>query len=429
MKKQDRVQFRGNATHLEILNESILRHSNRSWNRWRAKHPRTRPDLRGATLSGRVLRGLDLSRARLDGARLRRADLSGANLEHAVLAGADLSFANLSWARAAHANFNGARVRNATLQRGRFTDSFCLEGTDFHHANLQRADFSRARMIEADFSEADLTDVCFDGAKLLRASFEFAVLAGTSFLGANLREADVHGAFIRRVETDDKTDQRSLFVDVDVVWERRSGSILEFAEADSIRLAQFHDIVEEHGSIANLITACSKRVVLILGRFLPRRKRVLERLAEALRARGKIAVIFDFPGPADREISDTVRFIAGMSQFIVVDMTKASSVPLELQATIPDLMVPVLPIVQAGDTIFSMFSDLQKRYFWIQSPVSYKNADELVRYVDEAIILRAERAANALRKRRETSVLPPVSVTRLGRDKHKLASGSRMSPR
>jgi hypothetical protein len=31
------------------------------------------------------------------------------------------------------------------------------------------------------------------------------------------------------------------------VWERPRGSIIKFAEADDIRLAQFHDIVEEHG--------------------------------------------------------------------------------------------------------------------------------------------------------------------------------------
>ncbi len=111
-----------------------------------------------------------------------------------------------------------------------------------------------------------------------------------------------------------------------------------------------------------------------------------------------------------------MRFIAGMSQFIVVDMTNASSVPLELQATIPDLMIPVLPIIESGHTIFSMFSDLQRRYFWIQPPVSYKNADQLVRHVDEAVIARAERAAEQIRERRATSVRAPVSVVRV-RDK------------
>jgi hypothetical protein len=140
---------------------------------------------------------------------------------------------------------------------------------------------------------------------------------------------------------------------------------------------------------------------------------VLDRLAAALHVRGKVPVIFDFPGPSEREISDTVRFIAGMSQFIVVDLTKASSVPLELQATIPDLMVPVLPIIEAGQPVFAMFSDLQRRYPWIQPTVSYKNADELVRCVDEAIVYRADRAAAQIAEARAVSVREPVRVNRI----------------
>ena len=114
-----------------------------------------------------------------------------------------------------------------------------------------------------------------------------------------------------------------------------------------------------------------------------------------------------------REVSDTVRFIAGMSQFIVVDMTDASSVPLELQATIPDLMVPVMPIVKSGQPVFSMFSDLQRRYFWIQQPVSYDSAQQLVEHVDEAIIVRAQQAAEEIRARRADSVRSAVNVARI----------------
>lgn len=112
-------------------------------------------------------------------------------------------------------------------------------------------------------------------------------------------------------------------------------------------------------------------------------------------------------------MSDTVRFIAAMSQFIVVDLTNASSVPLELQATIPDLMVPVLPIVESGQAVFAMFSDLQRRYTWIQPTVSYRSADQLVRHVDEAIIDRAKAAAEQIAAVRRISARPPVGVERV----------------
>ena len=337
----------------------------------------------------------------------------GANLERASFRKADFLSANLSSVHAGRANFSGARFRDAILRKGDFQRTTCLDDTYFHHANLQEADFTGAKLAGAELSEADLTRTRFDSADLTTANLGEAILNETSFLGANLRGAGLHGAFIRNVQTDSKTDQHSLSVDVHVAWNAPPGKGITFTEVDDIRLAQFHGIIEEHGSVANLISASAKRVVLILGRFLPRRKTVLNRLAEALRDRGKVPVIFDFPGPNNREVSDTVRFIAGMSQFVVVDMTKANSVPLELQATIPDLMIPVLPIIESGQTIFSMFSDLQRRYFWVQPPVSYKDAGQLVKHVDKAILERAEFAEAQIRERRAASVRRPMSVLRV----------------
>lgn len=411
--------FPGNEEHLQILKESLRRRTPHFWNQWRQQHPRVVPDLTGLVLVGGFLRKYNLTRALLDDAVLRRADLAGVHLERASLKGADLISAELSSVHAAKANLSGANCRSATLQHADFRGAICLDGTYLAHADLSEANFTKARMIGATLSQANLTKTCFDGADLSEASLNDAILDETSLLGTNLQGAHVYGTFIRRVKTDKKTNQRGLFVDVHVAWERRPGEMIKFTEADDIRVAQFHNIVDEPGSVGKLLAATTKRVVLILGRFLPRRKRVLHRLAKALGDRGRIAVIFDFPSPANREISDTVRFIAGMSEFIVVDLTKASSVPLELQATIPDLMVPVLPIIESGHEVFAMFSDLQRRYFWIQPTVSYKDADQLVKFVDDAILGRAESAAEQIKERRAVSVRAPVSVVRVSRERRK----------
>ena len=76
-------------------------------------------------------------------------------------------------------------------------------------------------------------------------------------------------------------------------------------------------------------------------------------------------------------------------------------------------MIPVLPIVQSGHEVFSMFSDLQRRYSWIQPTVSYKDADQLVEYVDDAIIARAESAGEQIKDRRSVAARAPVSVVRI----------------
>ena len=439
-----RPSFPGNERHLAILKESLARRSPRLWNRWRAQHPSIVPDLRGLWMTGGFLRGFDLTRARLDGADFERTDIAGVRFERASLKDANVRYANLSGVRADRSDLSGADFRGATLAHGRFTRATCLPGTSalgtsFVHANLREADFTGAVMREARLSDADLTQTMLDRADLQGALLNDAILDRTSLVGARLGGAHIFGTFVRGVKVDKTTEQDGLFLDVHVVWERagrprrtrRSSGLemVEFVEVDDIQLAQFHNIVDEWGAVGRLLAATTQRVVLILGRFRPRRKRVLQALADALRNRGKIAVIFDFPSPADREISDTVRFIAGMSQFIVVDMTDASSVPLELQATIPELMVPVLPIVQSGRPIFSMFSDLQRRYSWIQPPVSYDSAQQLVEHVDEAIILRARQAAEEIRRRRAASVHPPLGVTDIRRSAKASRRSSARRPR
>jgi uncharacterized protein YjbI with pentapeptide repeats len=409
-----KTRYAGSEAHLQRLKDSLRRGSARRWNKWRQDHPRVRPDLRGVVLPGAWLVRFNFDRARLDDAFLDRADLGAARLEHASLRGASLDNANMEAVHAADANFSGARMRDATLRLGDFRRARFLDRAYMRHVNGREADFTNAKLAEANLTEADLTSARFDGANLRGAALDEAILNRTSFLGASLREASVGGTFIRRVVTDGKTDQRDLSVDVHVVWDRPRGEMVEFDDANDLRLAQFHDVVDERGAVAFLISASAKRVVLILGRFLRGQKRILNRLAEALRARGKIPVVFDFPGPEEREMSDTVRFIAAMSQFIVVDLTRASSVPLELQATIPDLMVPVLPIVQKGQPVFAMFSDLQRRYTWIQPTVSYTSAEQLVRNVDAAIIDRAKAAAQQIAVVRQLSARPPISVRGLG---------------
>jgi hypothetical protein len=63
-----------------------------------------------------------------------------------------------------------------------------------------------------------------------------------------------------------------------------------------------------------------------------------------------------------------------------------------------------------------MFSDLQRRYSWIQPTVSYKNATQLVKYVDAAIIDRANEAAQQIRERRAAAIRAPINVARVSQN-------------
>jgi len=68
-----------------------------------------------------------------------------------------------------------------------------------------------------------------------------------------------------------------------------------------------------------------------------------------------------FERPTDRDLTETVRILAGLSRFVIADITNPRSVPLELQATVPDYMVPFVTILQRGQPAFGMFDDLPRR--------------------------------------------------------------------
>ena len=48
--------------------------------------------------------------------------------------------------------------------------------------------------------------------------------------------------------------------------------------------------------------------------------------------------------PETKNFTETVRLLAGMSRFVIVDITNPTA-PLELQAAVPECMVPFVPIL------------------------------------------------------------------------------------
>jgi hypothetical protein len=116
--------------------------------------------------------------------------------------------------------------------------------------------------------------------------------------------------------------------------------------------------------------------MLLLGRFTEGRIAVLERPREELRKRGYLPIIFNFDKPETKDFTETVRLLAGPSKFVIADITNPKSAPLELQATVPDIMVPFRPIIEEGEKPFAMLTDLWiKHRDWVFEPIYYSSLD------------------------------------------------------
>ena len=71
----------------------------------------------------------------------------------------------------------------------------------------------------------------------------------------------------------------------------------------------------------DVIDTIGKKGVLLLGRFTEGRIAILERLREELRKRDFLPIVFNFDKPDTKTFTQTVRLLAGMSRFVIADVT------------------------------------------------------------------------------------------------------------
>jgi uncharacterized protein YjbI with pentapeptide repeats len=379
--------------HLSVLKQGVA-----PWNRWRRRFPNVRPDLSGdkvsaveseillladvvanevmpsrAPYSQGELSGLDLANADLRRCNLRRANLSGSNLLLANLSGADLRNANLSGCILTSANLSAADLRGAGLSGG----------------ILRFANLRNARLDGAMLRLANL-----DGANAQAANFRNSDLALASITEANLARADLSGAFVYGVSAWNvrlsQTRQQNLRIT------RANEGLIT---VDDIKVAQFIYTIINNRNVRDVIDVLTTKVVLILGRFTPQRKQVLDGIKKWLHLRGYVPVVFDFDRPSSRDFTETAVTLAHMARFIIADLTEPASIAKELEAIVPRLAVPVQPILQADASLYAMFSDYWK-YDWVLEIQRYRNLQHLSNRLLRSLVQIAEDKAKELTARR-----------------------------
>jgi len=264
------------------------------------------------------------------------------------------------------------------------------------------ADLRGARLEQAHLSGADLTKAGLAGAYLRGAHLREAILREAFLSGALLTEADLTRA--NRVNTDLEhavlTGCRIYGIsawDVHLDGAKQTGLVItpeDTAEitVDDLEVAQFVYLLLNNVKIRKVIDTITSKVVLILGRFTPERKIVLDRLRDTLRSKNYSPVVFDFEKPAGRDLTETVRLLAGMARFVIADITDAKSIPQELMAIVPDMpSVPVQPLLLESQHEYGMFEHF-RRYPWVLKEVLYTTADELVANLDALVLAPVEAA-------------------------------------
>jgi uncharacterized protein YjbI with pentapeptide repeats len=371
-----------NPEHLELLRQGV-----EAWNSLRAEGGLSVVDLREADLRGTNLSGVNLYEANLYEANLREAHLGGAYLNKATLIGADLYKAdlreaslpgvNLGGANLSEANLNGAQLFNVNLIGANFTKA-TLIGADLSEATLRGANLSEATLRGANLSRADLWCANLKGADLTGANLLSTILIESDLTDADLTGCRIYGVSAWGLKLEGVKKQQNLVITPE--------SEPEIA-VDNIEVAQFIYLLLHNEKIRDVIDTVGRKGVLLLGRFTENRIAVLERLREELRKRGYLPIVFNFDKPETKDFTETVRLLAGLAHFVIADITNPKSAPLELQATVPEIMVPFRPIIEEGQEPFAMLRDLWiKHRDWVFEPIYYSSLDALGGALDEKII-------------------------------------------
>ena len=281
----------------------------------------------------------DLREAHFKGAYLREADLREANLRAAYLYGANLEGANLS----------GADLWDAVL---------C-------HANLHRANLSKA----------DLRG---------------ALLIHTNLCNTTLTGSSVYGTAVWDIKVDDHTKQQNL-----VITPRSKAGIT----VDNIKVAQFIYLLLNNQEIRDVIDTITSKAVLILGRFSRKRKAVLDAIRNELRKHNYLPMMFDFDPTTNQTIIETVKTLAGMSRFVIADLTDARSVPQELQIIDTHCRtVAVRLIKKRGEPEYGML-DFRNSPWFVKGRYEYESIEDLITSIKENVIGPAEEKVKELRQR------------------------------
>src|SRR6266699_3863130 len=155
-----------------------------------------------------------------------------------------------------------------------------------------------------DLSGADLSGADLSGADLSGADLSRATLVRTNLTQANLTGCQIYGLSAWDLQLEE-AKQNNLVITLE-------GQ--PTITVDNLEVAQFIYLLLNNTKIRDVINTITTKVVLILGRFTPERKVVLDALREALRQQDYLPVLFDFEKPSSQDFTETIMTLAHLSR-------------------------------------------------------------------------------------------------------------------
>jgi uncharacterized protein YjbI with pentapeptide repeats len=334
------------------------------WNQWRREHPDIRPSLRDCDFE----REIHEYEGMYDFPLFDRFDLSRVDL-HGIAA-RNSNFVDC--------RFDGAAINFADLCFSQFNNCTFI-GVSMRVTRIGSASFIGCKFEEADLAYCSAEETSFRGSRFLHSSLNHVSLVKADFTDAVIDLTSVYGVSAWDLKLT-CCEQRDLVITEDD----------NMITVDNLAVAQFIHLLIHNANIRHVIDTITSKVVLILGRFTPERKAILRSIRNVLKKKDYVPVLFDFQGPASRDLTESISVLAHLSKFVIADLTEPRSIPHELSVIAPALpSVPIQPIIEAGDTPFGMFEHFNA-YPWVLPIKEYERRN--LKRLANSIIEDCERA-------------------------------------
>jgi Pentapeptide repeats (9 copies) len=157
-------------------------------------------------------------------------------------------------------------------------DDGLVTRTSFRSARLDYANLENSRFQHCDFRSSNLYQANLAKADLLDCNFTDADLSGCKVFGVSTWRLELTRAKQQDILITDRSDPQIT--------------------VDNVEVAQFIYRLLKNNKLREIIDTITSKVVLILGRFTPDRKQLIDAPRNDLRSLNYLPVVFDFDKPS-----------------------------------------------------------------------------------------------------------------------------------
>lgn len=326
---------------------------------------------------------------------------------------------DLRWINLSFEDFE--KIKFKYLEKGE------LVGPDFSYADLTGADFLSAKLMNSDFEGSIIKDTKFHASLIMGSNFKNSIVNNSSFLSANLwgsnfnsaiiRDSDFNGCNLSNVDLSNAEISNCYIYGISA-WEikrndstktnnliitRRFSKGAEI-NVDDIELAQFISLIMDNKKISNLINSMRTKSVLILGSFNNKTKLVLDRIKEVLPNYNLIPIVFDFIPSEKQDLIETVKTIALLSSFVIVDLSIPAGQLHELASIVRETYIPFATIADKDSKQTIMLNEFRHQYWFRSDKFMYsieKYKEQIPSLLENEIIPWVKEINNRLAEERK----------------------------